>query len=316
MPVVEVWCTSTVTDLEPPYRRVAADIRRRIDTGELTPGDLVPSARQITRDWGVAIATATKALAVLRREGLTTVRPGVGTVVTGARQVARRRAGPERRDGVELTRARIVATAIGIADTEGIAEVSMRRVAAELGVATMSLYRHVPGKDDLTLFMIDAAVGAAPLPVTPPPGWRPRLELAARLLWRVFRRHPWLAPTMSLTRPQPALNGLRFTEWVLASLDGTPLSMGDRLHVHLLLFSYVRGLATTLEAEAEAERETGITGNEWMDRGFGGAELPPDVPIFQRLVELDGFDLDLDHLFAFGLDRLLDGLTVYITARG
>ena len=90
--------------------------------------------------------------------------------------------------------------------------------------------------------------------------------------------------------------------------------MGDRLHVHLLLFGYVRGLATTLEAEAEAERETGITGNEWMDRGFGGAQLPPDVPMFQRLVELDDFDLDLDRLFAFGLDRLLDGLTVYINS--
>ena len=117
---------------------------------------------------------------------------------------------------------------------------------------------------------------------------------------------------MSLTRPQLAPNGSRLTEWVLASLDGTPLSIGDRLHVHLLLFSFVRGLATALEAEAEAERETGITGNEWMDRGFGGAELPTDVPIFERLVELDRFDLDLDHLFAFGLDRLLDGLTVYI----
>ncbi|GAA3198405.1 TetR/AcrR family transcriptional regulator C-terminal domain-containing protein [Dactylosporangium siamense] len=304
-----------MTDPEPPYRQVAADIRRRIETGDLAPGDLVPSARQITRQWGVAIATATKALAVLRRDGLTTVRPGIGTVVTGAGPVARRRSGPERRDVAELTRARIVATAIGIADTEGIAEVSMRRIAAELGVATMSLYSHVPSKDDLTLFMIDFAVGTMPLPVPPPPGWRNRLELAARLLWRVCRRHPWLAPTMSLTRPQPAMNGLRFTEWVLAALDGTPLSMSDRLHVHLLLFSYVRGLATGLEAEADAQRETGITGNEWMDRGFGGAELPPDVPFFEQLVELDNFDLDLDRLFGFGLDRLLDGLAVYLDTR-
>ncbi|MDG6103044.1 TetR/AcrR family transcriptional regulator C-terminal domain-containing protein [Dactylosporangium aurantiacum] len=301
-----------MTDTEPPYRRVAADIRRRVEAGELAPGDLVPSARQITQRWGVAIATATKALALLRQEGLTTVRPGIGTVVASTRPGARRR---ERRDTPELSRDRIVATAIAIADTEGFAEVSMRRVATELGVATMSLYRHVPSKDELTLFMIDAAFGPAVLPATPPPGWRARLELAGRVLWRLFRRHPWLAPTLSLTRPQPAMNGLRFTEWVLASFDGTRLSMTDRLHVHLLMFSYVRGLATTLEAEAEAERDTGITGNEWMDRGFGGAELPPDVPVFRHLVEIDDFDLDLDHLFGFGLDRLLDGLATYIDGR-
>ncbi|MEV4131837.1 TetR/AcrR family transcriptional regulator C-terminal domain-containing protein [Dactylosporangium sp. NPDC049742] len=309
-----------MADLEPPYRRIAADIRRRIGSGELSPGDPVPSARQITRDWGVAIATATKALAVLREEGLTMVRPGIGTVVTGRtagarpNRTAHRRAAPDR--GVpELTRSRIVATAIGIAEAEGIAEVSMRRVAAELGVATMALYRHVRGKDELTLYMIDAAFGAVPLPAVPPPGWRPRLELAARLLWQLFRRHVWLAPTMSLTRPQPAMNGLRFTEWVLASLDGTPLSLTDRLHVHLLLFGYVRGLATTLEPEAEAERETGMTGTEWMDLGFGGAALPSGVPVFERLIEIDEFDLDLDRLFVFGLDRLLDGLAVFIDTR-
>ncbi|GAA2596250.1 TetR/AcrR family transcriptional regulator C-terminal domain-containing protein [Dactylosporangium fulvum] len=306
-----------MTDAEPPYRRIAADIRRRITAKELRPGDLVPSARQITHEWGVAVATATKALALLRQEGLTTVRPGVGTVVTApsADRAGVRRPGPPRRGGTELTLARIVTVATGIADVEGFAEVSMRRIAAELGVATMSLYRHVPGKDELTLSMIDAAFGEAPLPAVPPPGWRARLEVAAVLLWRLFRRHPWLAPSMSLTRPQPAPNGLRYTEWVLAALDGTGLPPSDRLHVHLLLFSYVRGLATTLEPEAEAERETGITGNEWMDHGFGGAEVPTGAPNFEQLLAIDDFELDLDRLFAFGLGRLLDGLTVFISRR-
>ena len=63
--------------MTPPYRRIVEDVRQRIDSGELGPGDLVPSARRITQEWGVAIATATKALGVLRQEGLTTVRPGV-----------------------------------------------------------------------------------------------------------------------------------------------------------------------------------------------------------------------------------------------
>ncbi len=63
--------------------------------------------------------------------------------------------------------------AIEIADAEGIAALSMRRVAAALGVATMSLYRHVPGKDELTLLMVDTAAGDFPFPARRPAGWRP-----------------------------------------------------------------------------------------------------------------------------------------------
>ncbi|MBR8744456.1 GntR family transcriptional regulator, partial [Nocardiopsis sp. MG754419] len=66
-----------------PYARIVADIRTRIDAGELRPGDRVPSTRDITREWGVAMATATKALAALRREGLVEAVRGVGTVVRG-----------------------------------------------------------------------------------------------------------------------------------------------------------------------------------------------------------------------------------------
>jgi len=64
-----------------PSERVAAEIRARIASGELGAGERVPSARQITREWGVAIATATRALAMLRDEGLVRAVQGVGTVV-------------------------------------------------------------------------------------------------------------------------------------------------------------------------------------------------------------------------------------------
>lgn len=70
---------------EPPYVQIATQIRDRIKSGALRDGDKLPSARQITRDWDVAIATAAKALGLLAADGLTRVVPGVGTVVqTGA----------------------------------------------------------------------------------------------------------------------------------------------------------------------------------------------------------------------------------------
>ncbi|MFD0358781.1 winged helix-turn-helix domain-containing protein, partial [Streptomyces sp. NPDC127110] len=66
---------------EAPYARIAAELRRRIESGELRPGDRVPSTRAITQRWGVAMATASKVLAALGQEGLVRAVPGVGTVV-------------------------------------------------------------------------------------------------------------------------------------------------------------------------------------------------------------------------------------------
>src|ERR1043166_4793946 len=70
-----------MADQSPPYLRIADGIRDRIASGQLRPGDQVPSARRITQEFGVALATATKVLATLQAEGLTKASPGVGTVV-------------------------------------------------------------------------------------------------------------------------------------------------------------------------------------------------------------------------------------------
>jgi AcrR family transcriptional regulator len=316
---------------QPPYLRIVEDIRRRIDAGELCPGDKVPSARRITRDWGVAIATATKVLSRLQQDGLVHVVPGVGTVVTPVagiaagppNDVAVRPREPRRTNGPvggtsapELTRERIVRAAIDLADAEGLAALSMRRLATHLDAATMSLYRHVRGREELVLFMIDEALGTEAFPPTPAPTWRAGLETAARMQWRVFVRHPWLAPMMSVTRPQLAPNALAHTEWVLGSLSGLGLDPGEMLLIHVMLFSYVRGIATNLESEAEAQRETGVDSDEWMEsqwstisRLFGAGRFSQ---LLLGLSDTDGFDFDLEGLFEFGLTRLLDGLERFL----
>ncbi|WP_433367066.1 TetR/AcrR family transcriptional regulator C-terminal domain-containing protein [Actinoplanes sp. CA-142083] len=291
-----------------PYRRIVEDVRRRIEAGELSPGDRVPSARQITQEWGVAIATATKAHAALREEGLTVARPGVGTVV----------AGPAPRRDHELTRERIVAAAIAIADGEGMSQLSMRHIASSLGVSTMALYRHIPGREELILAMIDAAIGEVRLPARyPPGGWRAALALCARMEWAAFQRHPWLAPTMSITRPQLAPAAMRITEWVLSAFDGTRLTQQDRMYVQILLFTFVRGVASALEPEAEAIQESGLTNEQWIDSQTSTFLATMDAEELSHFRELTAqpFDFDLDMLFEFGLARLLDGLLPYIERR-
>ena len=288
----------------PPYLAIAAELRSRIRSGALAPGDRVPSTRAITREWGVAMATATKALAVLRQEGLVRPEPGVGTVVTSP-------AAPP----AALSRERIVRAALELADVEGLSALSMRRVATALSTSTMALYRHVPGKGELVRLMSDAACAEVPLgPV--PDDWRTGLERAARWMWQVYTRHRWMAPAMAaITRPIASPHAMAYTEWVLTTLRPTPLSPFDKLHVHLTIFSFVQGLAMAADLEEQAQQDSGISDGEWMARNeprFEAISAAGSYPLLNGLTAGADFELSLDTLFEFGLGRTLDGIAIMI----
>src|SRR3954466_15936203 len=103
----------------PPSVRIAAELRRRIAAGELAPGARMPSTRALVQRYGVAMATATKVLTILRHEGLIHSVPGVGTVVgevPAAGSPARRRRTP----GGALAIDAIVTAGIAVADAEGL----------------------------------------------------------------------------------------------------------------------------------------------------------------------------------------------------
>jgi AcrR family transcriptional regulator len=241
-----------------PHERIAADLRRRIRIGELAPGARVPSTRELAQRWKVATATAAHALRALIDEGLVYAVPRSGTRVAGA---SARNTAPS---NGELSRARVIAGALAIADEEGIAALSIRGLAARLGVSAMSLYRHVRNKEELITLMTDAALGEEPLPSTPPRGWRAQLELSSRLEWHLLVRHPWLARVIHISRPSPMPNALALAEWVLRALDTSALSATDKLQVHVLLHSFIQGLAVNLDAEAQAVGDTGISEEEHM----------------------------------------------------
>jgi len=259
------------------------------------------------------MATATKALTALRQAGLVRSVPGVGTVVDAASRpapVVHRRPPSDS----TLTVERIVVAAMAVADVEGLPAVSMRRVATEIGAATMSLYRHVADKDDLLMRMMDAALAEWQFPDESPTGWRARLELAGRMLWATFTRHPWLAPALSVTRPQPIAGGLAYTEWVLAALADSGLDMSTVFTAHITMVNYVRGTAVNLELEAEAEAASGMDNEAWMDTqesAMRSIVATGRFPVFERLINMD-YDFNLDNLFEFGLQRMLDGLEVLI----
>ncbi|MFF7243400.1 TetR/AcrR family transcriptional regulator C-terminal domain-containing protein [Embleya sp. NPDC008237] len=309
-----------------PSARIAAELRRRIESGELRPGDRVPSTRAITAEWGVAMATATKVLTALRKAGLVRAVRGIGTVVADhpdrpdrsgrprprAAPIAVPPAHPPRTDA-ELTHERVVSAAVAIADERGLAAVSMRQIAAELGVAAMSLYRHVPGKEDLLAAMADRAFAELPVASHGRVGWRARLETSARLQWGMYRRHPWLAQVMSMTRPLPTVRGMAHVEWAMAEFTGLPPRV--MMHIAVTMLNYVRGTAVNIAAEFEAERATGISSEEWMQAQDETMDLilrSGNFPMYAAALNEPGLELDLDSLFDFGLDRLLNGIALLV----
>ncbi|GAA1022648.1 MULTISPECIES: TetR/AcrR family transcriptional regulator C-terminal domain-containing protein [Amycolatopsis] len=282
-----------------PYQRIVAEIRERITSGRLRPGDRAPSTRQITREWGVAMATATKVIAELREQGLVDPKPGAGTVVRSVR----------RKREPDLSRDRIVRVAVEIADADGLPAVSMRRIATELGAATMSLYRHVGDKEELLHLMADTVAGEA-IRREPPTPWRACLEYTLRLLWTVCRRHPWVAEALSMTRPRPMPNLMRYSEWVLAALLRTRLPTEELLLAHLNLFGHVRSLALTWQSEAWARQDTGLANDEWLDGHEAEFRRIVGTGRYPALDHLTAQETQhtLDQTFEYGLRLLLDGL--------
>jgi AcrR family transcriptional regulator len=266
------------------------------------------------RRWGVAMATATKVLTALREEGLVQAVPGVGMIVRRKRVARPKRRSPSHDD---LTRARIVAAAVAVADADGLAGLSMRRIASEIGTATMSLYRHVADKDDLLLLMMDAAFGELAL-ATRDRGWRERLELVARSLWSLYESHPWLPLALSMTRPQLVPRGLDATELVLSTLEAEGLDLADCLSAHLALMNYVRGAAVSLERDAQAEAETGLSDAAHLERQEPALRTllsGGDYPTFARL-DAAGLSFDRETFFEAGLQLFLDGVAQRLGRHG
>lgn len=253
------------------------------------------------------MATASKVIGQLRDEGWVTTSPG-GTVVAEARRVRRR---PR---GSEVTLDALIEAAVAVADAEGLTAVSIRRLGTELDVSPMGLYRRVANKADLIDQMLERAFGSGPLAevsarVGATDHWRRRLEVSAKALWSAYRQHPWLAPAMSTTRPPVISTALDYSEVVLGAFADAGCSAREGFTLYLALLNLVRGLALTLEPEAEAEAVTGMDNDEWMDlqddlfANLQGGDHPHLAEIAER-----GYPYDIDAIFRAGLKSFLDGV--------
>lgn len=223
-----------------------------------------------------------------------------------------------------LTLPRIVDAAMALAAAEGIEAVSMGRVAKELGVSTMSLYRYVTAKEELYILMADAGVGLPPAPMPTPPGGEPRgwRELVSE--WAYAQRAVLMANTWILRIPITAApvspNQLAWMERGLAALADTGLEEGEKISAIILIGGLVRNEAVMAADMMDAILKSGVAPDQVMAQYVRTLRLmtgPDTHPAVTRLLESDAFtgSGEPDFQFAFGLGRILDGLAELISSR-
>ncbi|MCW3814626.1 TetR/AcrR family transcriptional regulator C-terminal domain-containing protein [Micromonospora sp. DR5-3] len=207
-----------------------------------------------------------------------------------------------------LSPAQIADAAIDIADTEGLAAVTMKRVADRFGFTAMSLYRHVPGRGELVALMIDTAMGQAP-PVDTSAGWRAALQGWAHDLHTVFRRHPWLAEATTQVRAVGPRE-LSWLERAVAALAGTGLGGPERVDAALVVIGHVR---------SQVQAETGIAADGGVPLATGLNQMlrshAADYPALVEAADGGAFAPSDNDGFQFGLRCILDGIAGIIAAR-
>lgn len=225
-----------------------------------------------------------------------------------------------------LTVDEIVEAGIEVADTEGMAALSMRAVGQRLGRTGMALYTYVPSKSELVDLMYDQAHAGLPESYPLTEGWRAAVVSWARDLWRCYQRHPW-ALQVSQVRPVLGPHEYAVVEAVTRILFETGLPARLLTRVVGTLSHFVRGAAATIAEAGQAVTDTGMSNEDWWaTRSALLLELAPDFaeryPMIARLGTEDTFEWDesrpyleqqASETFEVGLSVILDGVEAAIT---
>jgi AcrR family transcriptional regulator len=216
----------------------------------------------------------------------------------------------------------IVAAAIELADAEGLAAVTMRRIAQSLGRAPMSLYTYVPGKAELVDLMLDSVYEQMPRTRTSSrASWRRRVEAVAGDNLTMYDQRPWMA-TVSTSRPTLGPGAIAKYDHELRAFDGLGLDDVDTDAALTFLLSFVQSSARAAAEVATAARESAMNDEQWwtanaplLERVFDATRYPVAVRVGAAAGAAHGAAYDPSHAYAFGLRRVLDGLAALVDGR-
>ncbi len=242
-----------------------------------------------------------------------------------AEHVSRRRehGGRPGRRARGLEAAGIVAAAVAVADAEGTDAVSMRRIARELNLGTMSLYWYVESKEALLQSMLERVWAQAEAP-EPSGDWRADLSGYAHAMRAVLLRHPWAIDFIGIGPPSGP-NDARNAERLIAAVDGLGLDIATTMWVLMTVWTYVAGAALrevqeirwqrSAEAAATAmtEGELATFFAEFDRRIRESGRYPHLVRIMDAGIDPDAAETR-DDRFEFGLGCVLDGIAARLPA--
>ena len=232
----------------------------------------------------------------------------------------RMRREPTRGPKPALTVERIVAAALRIADAEGLGPMSMRRVAEELGVGAMTLYRYFPGKGELLDVMLDTVYGEMPRREVDG-DWRAKLDEVARENRELYLRHPWMLQ-VAVSRPPLGPHLMAKYEYELSAVEGIGLTDLEMDATIALVNGYVHGAVRTAVEARQVIQRSGMTDKEWWLAHVPHVDQIADTkkfPLASRVGTTVGNEYDApydsEQAFEFGLARLLDGVAALLSER-
>jgi AcrR family transcriptional regulator len=205
-----------------------------------------------------------------------------------------------------LSRERVLRTAVALADERGTEELTMRKLAKELGVEAMSLYNHVANKGDLLDGMIDLVFAE----IEPPAAggdWRAELRKRAVSTRDALLRHRWAVGQME-GRTSHGPSNMKVHDAVLGCLRAAGFSLEMTVHAMSMQDAYVYGFALqqTDMSSQTPEDFAAVAQQQMVDYADVLAGYPNLVEVVGGHVAKAGYDYDSE--FLFGLDVILDGL--------
>lgn len=222
-----------------------------------------------------------------------------------------------RREQPALSRAQIVAAALELLDAEGLEALSMRTLGARLDAAATSLYRHVANKDELLELVVDEVYGQIEVPEIRDGDWRRAVTACAASTRAALLRHAWIASVLGQTGlAYLGPNVMRLNERMLALFETAGFRPAEADHALGAVMAYVIGTATTEAAWLTTVARSGRTEQESIDRLRPALrEATKPYPRLHALATAEGGDAETSRGdgFAYGLERMLDGLTARLT---
>ena len=217
-------------------------------------------------------------------------------------------------DDSGLTRERIVTAGIAIADQEGLARVSVRRIAAQLDSSPMSLYHYVPSKRDLLNLMLDAANADFGWPAKTITDWRGVLCHFAWESRRCLKQHPWVNQ-LRASDPEYGPESIRILEWLLTSLSRVGLDVRTAIRVIGVLFVFVNGFVADESSGSCAHKSEGRRPSV-NHPNFAKAILASGkYPHVKQFIEMTAENRD-DQGFEHALNLILNGVASEIRLHG